>query len=721
MSVEDIRQLRLALEKLADAIETEDKAIFRRFVRNMSEFWRSRGYRQGDEIGKPSGNRRMVKVSRKKPAPGKSTLPAQLQDPKFVDMLFESTRDGGWDAYDDLDTVTLLQVAELNDADIPNFRERLDRGGSDRAEAIEELRRAQAAHSEKLKNELGIGDGPLTPEARKRIDERNARQERAHDWDAGLADLIGEEVDQTIDRALGEEDNPNADARMALDMFRNDMPPDVLHYVEAMVEDGATLDMIADYIYSLADADPDNEAMEHLADAFTSFDEEWFGDGEEKAITPGGRIGDASSRDMSPKKNWVEKAGGLPRYMRMVRNALLRDGHSMSSAHRLAIGVVKKWARGGGDVSPKVQAAAVKAVAEWEAKRARAHTKSVLRRARNMVYWGPRGYSPGQRIEAKPDPPQVARPGDSGTQVSRAARTKTTRVMQTVEELAVQTELQDVKWDRVVEGGGTGTITHVVTFEDGSKAIHKILASTEEARAELLTSRIGRAVGGPFPAVMYDIDDEDHRAVWMSFLPGESGASLRANQSPSASHRPVLDNYGAVLIGLVDSLTMNWDRNDGNWMLEEGSKDGPYGIDNSESFFYPGLTGFDEHGNEVALPDWSTPSIRGRNNRGPFAGLFATPRSQVMDLDTNQLHTEEEIGPIAGRPRYALVGKWIDNPLTPGDVDAIEPALMALQAEFKAEHQENWHEEMMARWAQIRRHAIGADYEDRMYEVWENR
>lgn len=61
----------------------------------------------------------------------------------------------------------------------------------------------------------------------------------------------------------------------------------------------------------------------------------------------------------------------LPAYIQNVRNALMRDGHDEQSAHALAVNAVKEWAQGhafGGKVkvTPTVQAAARRAVAEWE-------------------------------------------------------------------------------------------------------------------------------------------------------------------------------------------------------------------------------------------------------------------------------------------------------------------------------------------------------------------
>jgi hypothetical protein len=97
------------------------------------------------------------------------------------------------------------------------------------------------------------------------------------------------------------------------------------------------------------------------------------------AITPGGRIGDPSPVGTpGGKQNWVDRAGGLPTYIRMVAHALMRKGKSESTAIATAVATMKRWAAGGGNVSAKVQAAAAAALAEFEAKRGAAHvTKSL--------------------------------------------------------------------------------------------------------------------------------------------------------------------------------------------------------------------------------------------------------------------------------------------------------------------------------------------------------
>lgn len=74
--------------------------------------------------------------------------------------------------------------------------------------------------------------------------------------------------------------------------------------------------------------------------------------------------------------NWVEEVGGLPRYIKRISDALQRRGMGESHAIASAVNTVKRWARGGGDVTAKTRAKAIKALAEWEAKKARARLGS---------------------------------------------------------------------------------------------------------------------------------------------------------------------------------------------------------------------------------------------------------------------------------------------------------------------------------------------------------
>lgn len=89
--------------------------------------------------------------------------------------------------------------------------------------------------------------------------------------------------------------------------------------------------------------------------------------------------------------NWVEAVGGLPSYIeRIAKHLHYEQGYSISRAIAAAVNTVKRWAAGGtvaphGDpnhkrVSPATQAKAAKALAEWEAKKARARASRGKRR-----------------------------------------------------------------------------------------------------------------------------------------------------------------------------------------------------------------------------------------------------------------------------------------------------------------------------------------------------
>ena len=87
----------------------------------------------------------------------------------------------------------------------------------------------------------------------------------------------------------------------------------------------------------------------------------------------------------SEEFNWVDDVGGLPKYIREIADSLMERGFTESRAIATAVNTVRRWARGGparaggeGSVTAKTQAKAVKALAEWEAKKARAKAASAV-------------------------------------------------------------------------------------------------------------------------------------------------------------------------------------------------------------------------------------------------------------------------------------------------------------------------------------------------------
>jgi hypothetical protein len=81
------------------------------------------------------------------------------------------------------------------------------------------------------------------------------------------------------------------------------------------------------------------------------------------------------------KTNWVEKSGGLPSYIKRIAKHLQAKGMSEGAAIAAAVNTVRRWAAGGtvahhgttSRITPKTQAQAAAAYAEWKAKAASSH------------------------------------------------------------------------------------------------------------------------------------------------------------------------------------------------------------------------------------------------------------------------------------------------------------------------------------------------------------
>ena len=81
----------------------------------------------------------------------------------------------------------------------------------------------------------------------------------------------------------------------------------------------------------------------------------------------------------SPKVNWVEANGDLPKFITDVAIGIMKGtGYPRERAIPIAISRIKVWARGGGGVNADTVAKAAAALAAWEALKA----KAAARRAR---------------------------------------------------------------------------------------------------------------------------------------------------------------------------------------------------------------------------------------------------------------------------------------------------------------------------------------------------
>lgn len=154
-------------------------------------------------------------------------------------------------------------------------------------------------------------------------------------------------------------------------------------------------------------------------------------------------------------------------------------------------------------------------------------------------------------------------------------------------------------------GGSIGQ-TSIVTMEmpDGQRLalVHKI-QDPAMSDNEVWASRIGRAIGAPVPAVIYDPDDET--AIYMPYIEGHSATERAAAMANDEEYAHVYSLAGTLteehgrsrsgaLLGLLDIALLNADRHPGNWMIDlEGQA---WGIDHTH--ITPSLTGADYEGYE---------------------------------------------------------------------------------------------------------------------------
>ena len=85
--------------------------------------------------------------------------------------------------------------------------------------------------------------------------------------------------------------------------------------------------------------------------------------------------------DWSPRVNWVENEGGLPRYITEVAIGIMKGtGRPREQAIPIAINRIKRWAAGLDNVKPDTVAKALAALAQWEKMKAQAAAKRARRK-----------------------------------------------------------------------------------------------------------------------------------------------------------------------------------------------------------------------------------------------------------------------------------------------------------------------------------------------------
>jgi hypothetical protein len=218
---------------------------------------------------------------------------------------------------------------------------------------------------------------------------------------------------------------------------------------------------------------------------------------------------------------------------------------------------------------------------------------------------------------------------------------------------------------REVLSGGANAKTELLTLADGSKVVFKKARAIEgvtarmQQDAEELVPAVLRAAGLRAP----DIYRPTANQLYMEHFDGTVASKHRARGSFEIDPA-FYDADQGLLLGLVDQLTDNYDRNGGNWLLGKGGEVLP--IDHGFAFSYYGSS---------------------------------TPESVRVAVD-------QPAAAFHGS-RVPHIGSWVDNDMSPADLRELRSRLVALRPEFERLGRGDWHDKMLIRLGKVEQYAKG--------------
>lgn len=214
-------------------------------------------------------------------------------------------------------------------------------------------------------------------------------------------------------------------------------------------------------------------------------------------------------------------------------------------------------------------------------------------------------------------------------------------------------------------GGMGGVPVYRVTLSDGTGAVVKSGQEPGEALHGYLAGLVARALGIDGTEAALIGDD----TLVARFLPGETGAALRATAgengwagSGSAELERIMQMENGREIGVLDFLTANADRNDGNYLVDGGTV---LPVDHAFANFAELLS--EDGGAEVM---------------SPFARYWAAPGEELQSSATVPFGS-------------------LSNPLSAGETAALRSSLESLRDEFAGKGAAGEYGFMMSRLAML--------------------
>jgi hypothetical protein len=218
---------------------------------------------------------------------------------------------------------------------------------------------------------------------------------------------------------------------------------------------------------------------------------------------------------------------------------------------------------------------------------------------------------------------------------------------------------------RQVLSGGQNAATELLTLADGSKVVFKKAKPIEgqsaraQQDAEELAPLVLRAAGLRAPEIYRPTANQ----LYMEYMQGTIASKFKIGVSGLVDP-DAYDRDQRWLLGLVDQVIDNYDRNSGNFLI--GPNREALGIDHGFAFQFYG----------TSAPD--------------------RPMVPFDDHPGRLFHG-----------KYPHLNSWVDNDLSPADLALFRSRLVALLPEFERIGRADWHGKMLIRLTQIEAHARG--------------
>lgn len=248
------------------------------------------------------------------------------------------------------------------------------------------------------------------------------------------------------------------------------------------------------------------------------------------------------------------------------------------------------------------------------------------------------------------------------------------RTLDGIEDFAASVEDPRPPLARRTLTGGESAVTELVTLADGTRVVRKsgVTADVPDALdAEQAASLVARALGLRAPRVYRNEPD----SIWMEYVSDALTADELRETDPAqweARNAAALDHNDGALVGLLDALISNTDRNAGNWMLTEDGQTVPIDHGHAYTVLADDL--------ETYLPVPAGP-VRGVTGQGPFAEAYTGGSNPLTPSDVDETRRRLE----ALRPDFEHIsrGPWLDYSLAV--LDKLEPEARGFGSVFPEE------------------------------------